>query len=91
MALGQAMGLNLGDYGGICGGVCCIGWVVIWALGWMEWGHTVLQSFFLIVLFYFSLTLVVYLLGEVDVTIPILLIFSFAPYLPLVSLTFLWT
>ena len=53
--------------------------------------HRLLQSFFLIVLFYFSLTLIVYLLGEVDVITPILLIFSFAPYLPLVSLTFLWT
>ena len=48
-----------------------------------------LQSFFLIVLFYFSLILVVYLLGEVDVITPILLIFSFTPYLPFVSLTFL--
>ena len=42
-----------------------------------------LQSFFLIIPFYFSLILVVYLLGEVDVITPILLIFSFAPYLPL--------
>ena len=51
----------------------------------------VLQSFFLIVLFYFSLILVVYLLGEVDIITPILLIFSFTPYLPFVSLTFHWT
>ena len=50
-----------------------------------------LQSFFLIVPSYFSLILVVYLLGEVDVFTPILLFFSFAPHLPFVSLTFLWT
>ena len=46
---------------------------------------------FLIVLFYFSLTLAVYLLGEVDVITTIPLIFSFAHYLLFVSLTFLWT
>ena len=51
----------------------------------------VLQSFFLIVPSYFSLILVVYLLGEVDVITPILLFFSFAPYLPFASLTLLWT
>ena len=50
-----------------------------------------LQSFFLIVPFYFSLILIVYLLGEVDVITPILLFFSFTPYLPFASLTFLWT
>ena len=49
------------------------------------------NPFSLIVPSYFSLILVVYLLGEVDVITPILLIFSFAPYLPFVSLTFLWT
>ena len=54
-------------------------------------GCRLLQSFFLIVPFYFSLILVVYLLGEVDVATPILLFFSFAPHLPFVSLTFLWT
>ena len=52
---------------------------------------SLLQSFFLIIPSYFSLILVVYLLGEVDVITPILLIFSFAPYLPFVSLTFLQT
>ena len=50
-----------------------------------------LQSFFLIVPFCFSLILIVYLLGEVDVITPILLFFSFAPHLPFASLTFLWT
>ena len=55
-----------------------------------EWSF-LLQSFFLIVLSCFSCILVVYLLGEVDVTTPILLFFSFAPYLPFASLTFLWT
>ena len=52
---------------------------------------TVLQSFFLIVLFYSLLILTIYLLGEVDVITTIPLIFSFAPYLPFVSSTFLWT
>ena len=51
----------------------------------------VLQSFFLIVPFYSSFILAVYLLGEVDVITTIPLIFSFALYLPFVSLTFLWT
>ena len=51
----------------------------------------VLQSFFLIVLFYFLLILAVYSLGEVDVILSTPLIFSFAPYLPFLSLTFLWT
>ena len=54
--------------------------------------HTVLRSFFLTIPFYSSLILVVYSLGEVDViptSIP--LIFSFKPYLPFVSLIFLWT
>ena len=55
--------------------------------GW----EVVLQYFFLIVPFYFSFILVVYLLGEVDIFTPILCIFSFAPHLPCVSLTFLWT
>ena len=41
----MAMGLNLGDLGGIRSGVCCAGWVIIWALGWMEWGHAVGQVF----------------------------------------------
>ena len=54
-------------------------------------GNKMLQSFFLIVPFYFSLILIVYLLGEVDIITPILLFFSFAPYLPFASLTFLWT
>ena len=52
----------------------------------------VLWPFFLIVLFYSSLILVIYSLGEVDIiptSIP--LISSFAPCLPFVSLTFLWT
>ena len=57
----------------------------------LSMAYHLLQSFFLIVPFYFSLILVVYLLGEVDVIIPILLFFSFAPYLPFASLTFLWT
>ena len=54
--------------------------------------HSVLRSFFLIVLFYSLLILVVYSLGEVDV-IPTStpLIFSFIPCLPFVSLIFLWT
>ena len=47
-----------------------------------EWSF-LLQSFFLIVLSCFSHILIVYLLGEVDITTPILLFFSFAPYLPL--------
>ena len=51
----------------------------------------VLQSFVLIIPFYFSLILIVYLLGEVDVITPILLFFSFVPYLHFASLTFLWT
>ena len=51
----------------------------------------VLQSFSLIVPCCFSLILVVYLLGEVDVTTPILPFFSFAPHLHSASLTFLWT
>ena len=51
----------------------------------------VLQSFFLIVPSYFSLILIVYLLGEVDTITPILLFFSFTPYPPFASLTFLWT
>ena len=50
-----------------------------------------LQSFFLIILSYFSFILVVYLLGEVEVTTPILRFFSSAPCLPLASLIFLWT
>ena len=53
--------------------------------------HPVLQSFFLIVLSYFSFILIVYLLGEVDVIISILHFFSFTPYPPLASLIFLWT
>ena len=52
---------------------------------------TMLQSFFLSVLPYFSFILIVYLLGEVDIVTPILLFFSFAPHLLSVSLTFLWT
>ena len=52
---------------------------------------SLLQSFFLITPFYSLLMLAVYLLGEVDVVISIPLIFSFAPYLPFASLTFLWT
>ena len=58
---------------------------------WLHHLVYVLQSFSLIVPFYFSLMLTVYLLGEVDIIISIPLIFSFAPYLPFVSLTFLWT
>ena len=60
-------------------------------LGAAEWGSMLLQFFFLIVPSYFSSILVVYLLGEADTFTPILLIFSFALYLPFVSLTFLWT
>ena len=55
----------------------------------LQW--ELLQSFSLIVLSYFLLILAVYSLGEVDVTISILLIFSFVPCLPFVSSTFLWT
>ena len=47
-----------------------------------------LQSFFLIVQYCFSLILIVYLLGEVDAFTPILRTFSFVPYLPFVSLIF---
>ena len=54
-----------------------------------EGGNITILS--LIVLLYFSFILVVYLLGEVDVTTPILLFFSFTPYLPFASLTCLWT
>ena len=68
-------------WGGVPGGL------PYWAAG----EHLVLQSFFLIVLFYFSFVLVVYLLGEVDVVTPILHIFSFTLYLPFVSLIFPWT
>ena len=59
---------------------------------WAQVTRLVLQSFFLITLFYSLLILVIYSLGEVDViptSIP--LIFSFIPWLPFVSLTFLWT
>ena len=56
-----------------------------------EDGLDLLQSFFHIVPSYSLLMLVVYLLGEVDVIISTPLIFSFALYLPFVSLTFLWT
>ena len=50
-----------------------------------------LQFFFLIVPSCSSSILDVYLLGEVDVSTPIPLIFSFALHLLFVSLTFPWT
>ena len=51
-----------------------------------------LQSFFLIVLSCSLPIAIVYLLGEVDVIPTLTLLISwFAPYLPFVSSTFLWT
>ena len=54
-------------------------------------GPPLLQSFSLIILLYFLLILAVYSLGGVDIIMSTPLIFSFAPYLPFASLTFLWT